>query len=210
MPIVPQRRACGGSEDNAPANTTHLETSLKTCYFYVSKLPLNLIRTANVFIYILFTMFVIFCPVVLFQSRDLKWFDWAAFGSANTVEGEVYANYIKSQIFTTSVSSTVHHSESPESNLESQIRSAIRYIHHYPSLSIHRLRWRSSPGANAVQLLLSHMPDWQHSEEGLRPPGGPTVCQHYQMPQNQLQKCCSGLSPCPLQFFQGIHDHWLC
>ena len=41
--------------------------------------PLNLIRTANVFIYILFTMFVIFCPVVLFQSRDLKWFDWAAF-----------------------------------------------------------------------------------------------------------------------------------
>lgn len=59
----------------------------RICYFYFSKLPLNLIRTANVFIYILFTMFVVFCPVVLFQSRDLKWFDWAAFGSANTRRG---------------------------------------------------------------------------------------------------------------------------
>ena len=52
----------------------------------------------------------IFCRMVLFQSRDLKWSDWAAAAfipwSAHTVEGKVCANHIKSQIFTTSVSST--------------------------------------------------------------------------------------------------------
>lgn len=90
MCIVPHMRAFSGSEDSVPANTPHLETSLKTSYF--SKLLLDLIRTANGFAFVHYVC-AIFCHMVLFQSRDLKWFDWAAaaFGSANTVEGKVCA-----------------------------------------------------------------------------------------------------------------------
>ena len=95
------------------------------------------------------------------------------------------------------------------SNLKSDQESI--HIHPYPSTIC--LRWRSSPGANGVQLLLSRMPDWQHSEEDLRPPGGPTVCQHRDMDYqnaaqiNQRAKSEGSVSPYPLHYFQHIHDH---
>lgn len=141
-----------------------------------------------------------------------------------------YVQYIKSQIFTTSVSSmqihkshtllctsfsvsqtsyealkhTVHHSESPRveslsnpiSNPSISITAPLSIIiHPPPSLKKLSRRQRSAASAFTHAWLAAF---WRRSSTTWR--------------TNSLsaQKCCSGLSPCPLQFFQGIRDHWLC